>query len=178
MAAAMFRDSREHRTFPSIAECKRACAEVPRSVVHAQTRSPFSTQAERSAEERQEDERRRRARVICHCEMGRQADREGWLVALIEFAADNGRLPVGSELDGVRKKARKSEDGLYANRHLFVKGVADESQPGPYYACLLNFRKTMLERAHQEVFGSYQQVEADDRRAWSRETTDARDAAE
>jgi hypothetical protein len=73
-------------------------------------------------------------------ELARRADREGWLVALLEWVTEEGRLPEPREEHAPRKKAQRSEDSLAKCRDL------------PQFAGFCDLRKAMLDRAHREVF--------------------------
>jgi hypothetical protein len=44
--------------------------------------------------------------------MGKEAAKEGWILALHDFARDNGRLPVGGEISKT-KAVRKGFDDAY-----------------------------------------------------------------
>jgi hypothetical protein len=143
-AATWFRDNREVRAFPTIAECKSTCARMPREADIAIARKAYDRESNRKADEAVEFRRRIAAYKLCRCAMGREADHNGWLVALIEFCEENQRLPAGYEIDEIKAKAQRSADALDA---LQGPGMS----PAIYAACS-QFRRNMLDRAHTEVF--------------------------
>jgi hypothetical protein len=99
-----------------------------------------------------QDADRWRARLeavkLCRGDLGRRADREGWLCALIDFAQERGRLPSEREVDGCKAEARKSQDGL------------DALRGGPYFRSFSELRENMLARARKDVFGGPAQLQA------------------
>lgn len=127
------------KTFPSLVTCRNALMNAETALT-----TPVSTEP-RPWEHQKRDKFDWEARLVgiklCRCSMGRQADGEGWLPALIEFCQDNGRLPNEREIHGVKATARRSEDALEA-----TKGSA-------LYSNLVTFRRNMIERAHKDVFG-------------------------
>lgn len=140
---AIRRAPRKRMGFPTIEECLGACRSiVPDPAAPSVKARTFKTREEREAEELSARQRRRAAAGLCRCELGAEADREGWLIALIDFAEDYGRLPeTARELADVKALARRSEDGL-----------ADCRQ-SPLYLSFCRLRKAMLEKASREVFG-------------------------
>lgn len=143
-AATWFRDNREVRAFPTIAECKATCARMPSEDHIRIARKAYDREANRKADEAVEFRRRIEAYKLCRSAMGREADHNGWLVALIEFCEDNQRLPAGYEIDEVKAKSQRSVDAL---ERLQGPGLS----PAIYATCA-NWRQAMLDRAHTEVF--------------------------
>lgn len=127
------------KSFPSFAACRSAlqASETAMSAPISTEPRPWQTQQK----DKLEWKARLEAVKLCRCPMGEQADREGWLPALIEFAQDRGRLPNEREIPAVRAKARRSDEAL------------DASRGTPFYASLVTWRKNMMERASKDVFG-------------------------
>lgn len=132
-AVKLIRANRKYRTFPTIAECKTA---VMAAVVDGD--KPAQKVGEQPRISR---DAWIRARQLCRSDIGGQADKSGWLPALLEFCEANGRLPSGNEIDRVKDIAARSEEALSAARG------------GPLFGMLCKFRETMLTRAHTQVFG-------------------------
>lgn len=152
-AAKWFRETRETRTFPTEAECRKACERYSEtSSQAAESRFTWKSQDEIRAEERIEHQRRRDAARLCRCEMGERADREGWLNALIEFVVENARLPKGREINDVIGIARRNEDSLAALMPDPARWCPLDKQADLYVAAK-NLRQLMHERAHRDVFG-------------------------
>ncbi len=128
----------KHKAFPSFAQCKAAL-----TVSAASANSPLST-ATRAWDTKAQDLERWRARQeavkICRCQLGHDADRDGWLCDLIDFAQDVGRLPTGHEIERCKQTSQKSRDGLAR-----LEGT-------PLYRSVVGFRENMLERARRDVF--------------------------
>jgi hypothetical protein len=152
-AATWFRDKYEPRTFPTIAVCKSACARMPREADIAIAQKAYARESNRKADEAVEFRRRIEAYKLCRCAMGREADHNGWLPALIEFCEDNQRLPAGHEIDDVKAKAQRSADALES----LLKGM---KEGGSLYAACAQFRRNMLDRARTEVFDYRQKMQA------------------
>jgi hypothetical protein len=68
---------------------------------HPQKDSPFSGWRIKLADD------------LIMCPMGKEAAKEGWILALHDFARENGRLPTGSEISRV-KAVPKGFDDAYA----------------------------------------------------------------
>lgn len=142
-AALYLRDHRTQRTFPTIAECRHTCERfLEQRPDNVTTYEPeFVTVA-------RDDQTRRDAAALCRCELGETADREGWLVALIDFCREHKRLPHGREIDRCIALARRSENGLYDCRIDPKTG-----RPSDLYAHLVKMRLAMLNKATFDVFG-------------------------
>lgn len=126
------------KSFPTFSQCKDAIARAGTTSAQATTEiRPYETQKRDNLDW----ERRLKGIKLCRCRMGEVADKEGWLVALMEFCQDTGRLPEISEIPSVRAKAQRSEDALA------------DSRGSPFYQSLVGFRRNMLDRAHADVFG-------------------------
>lgn len=85
--------------------------------------------------------RRKEAAYRCRCNLGRRADKEGWLPAMLDFTEDHGRIPEGREIDACIVAAKRSENALY------------DGKGSPFYHSLVVMRLNMLERASIDVFG-------------------------
>jgi hypothetical protein len=144
-AVQWFTRNHKQRTFPSIGDCIDTVARMPTEKHIEVARKAYDREANRKADEAVEFRRRIEAYKLCRCAMGREADHNGWLPALIEFCEDNQRLPAGHEIDDVKAKAQRSADALES----LLKGM---KEGGSLYAACAQFRRNMLDRAHTEVF--------------------------
>lgn len=127
------------KSFPTLRVCQAALERAERRLAVPVSGEPKPW--ERQAANRDEWERRLAGIRLCRNPIGREADRDGWLPALIEFAAEHARLPDGREVERVKAVARRCEDGLA------------ECRESPLYRNLVNLRRGMQERAHRDVFG-------------------------
>jgi hypothetical protein len=128
------------RSFPTLKTCQRALREA-----EARLLAPVGTDARPWDRNKAKDDADWQARLaairLCRCDLGRQADREGWLTTLLEFCQDEGRLPEAREVEALKRRNREVDDNLHRNPKPFM------------YASLCALRKAMLERAHKDVFG-------------------------
>ena len=153
-AAGHIRRSRRYRTFPNVADCLAACREVTGRPSAEPVRAHVLPWDHQPADLRHRERVRRDAARACCCDLGREADRDGWLPGLIDFVVSHGRLPHGREVAPLQGKARQHEDA--------IQQVADEAEAlarvgAPVNAMaptLYGFRRALLERAHEEVFGA------------------------
>lgn len=107
-AAQKIIDTRTDRRFPLPSECKKVCnefaqqdaAEKPGMIADQKLPPAFS------------DWRVKLADDLIMCPMGREAAKDGWILALHDFARENGRLPAGGEISKV-KAVRKGFDAAY-----------------------------------------------------------------
>jgi len=136
-AVGHFRLTRKYRTFPLESECLEACRKVVVEPSRA-SRPKFLWERE---EPRVSQERWIAARQMARCDLGREADAGGWLVALLEFCEREGRLPGRHEADNCQRIAGRSEAGLRRNFGTQL------------YQSLTRLRQIMLDKAHREVFG-------------------------
>ncbi len=132
-AVKNLRASRKYRDFPTIGECVEAAraAVVPRGV------------SDRKDDAGEEWARKLEAFRLCRCSMGRQAQREGWLVALFDHCREYGRLPDADGVEACRDASARSAAGL------------DEARGTPLYASLKSLREKMLARREKEIFGEW-----------------------
>lgn len=104
-AVMRIRNTRKQRGFPSFAECREALeAEMPKEA----TRNPKSFhqyEAWTPARIRGADD------LIC-CKLGVQACEQGWIGALHDFCREYERLPVGREIDDLRRQARQFDEAM------------------------------------------------------------------
>jgi hypothetical protein len=127
------------KSFPTLKTCQRALREA-----EARLLAPTNTSVRPWERQKAKDDAEWQARLaairLCRCDLGRQADREGWLTTLLEFCQDEGRLPEAREIEALKRRNREVDDNLH-RRPLPIN-----------YASLCNLRKAMLERAHKDVF--------------------------
>lgn len=136
------------RTFPNLAKCREAL------------RSAKSRDAGHSTETRSWDIKaidkaawlaRKDAVRICQASpLAREAARDGWIVALLDFVTDSGRLPDGHEAARCKHAAERSQSALEALRG------------NELYRSLLDMRVAMLRRAELDVFGNPEPFETPD----------------
>jgi hypothetical protein len=111
-AAQKIIDTRTDRRFPLPSECKKTCDEIAardhqeqqagRLTPDAKLPPPFSEWRVKLADD------------LVTCPMGREAAKDGWILALHDFARENGRLPAGGEITKV-KAVPKGFDDAYAD---------------------------------------------------------------
>jgi hypothetical protein len=132
-AVKSLRSSRKYRDFPTIGEC----VDAARAAV-----VPQSKGADHGKDAAAEDwAHKLEAFRLCRCSMGRQAHREGWLVALFDYCREYGRLPDADGVEACRETAARSVAGLEASRGI------------PQYASLKGLREKMIARREKEIFG-------------------------
>ena len=134
-AAGEITRTRTQRVFPTIAECRAAAERVSASPPVARQMTAHETEPE-SIERRRWGVRE----LVRRSGMAEQADREGWLIVLLDQAAIRGRLPSPYELDEARYAARDAEE-------LSARGL------GPMFESLRQLRSVMHDKAHKIVFG-------------------------
>ena len=144
-AAKHLRDTRTLRSFPTIAECRAACERFL-DKPQAPTATTYQTDEMRRSFEHTRSVRRQDAYRLCRCALGETANRDGWLVALVEFCEANNRLPFSAEIDAVKAVARKSEDEMHTCTP--AKGYDER-----VYVHLVAMRQEMLNFYAMEVFG-------------------------
>lgn len=129
------------KSAPNIKELKKHLtgARHKAEVYHAARVGPDPWDFE--AQQRLHFAKRKQACFMCRCNLGRRADKEGWLGAMIDFAEDHGRIPEGREIDACIVTAKRSESKLHDQRGT------------PMYNSLVTLRLNMLERASLDVFG-------------------------
>lgn len=134
-AALYLRDNRTQKTFPTVADCRHTCERfLERRPDSVTTYEPeFVTVA-------RDDLSRREAAALCRCPLGETADKEGWLVALVDFCRQHKRLPQGREIDRCIALARRSENALY------------DCRSSKLYPSLVRMRIQMLNKATFDVF--------------------------
>lgn len=108
IAAQKIIDTRTDRRFPLPAECKKVCDDIAsREVVEKATLLPNNKRLPEFS-----DARVKLADDLVMCPMGREAAKDGWILALHDFARDNMRLPAGGEIQKT-KAVRKGFDDAY-----------------------------------------------------------------
>lgn len=139
------------KSFPSLSQCRDALSRAEEFMS-----SPASTDARQwdvQTRDSAEWEAKKAAWKMCRCELGRQADREGWLTALIEFCMDRGRLPGTHEVNSVIAKARQTEASLKRLEPPVEGSHWSLGEQADFYRAAKNMRALMLARAHEDVFG-------------------------
>lgn len=131
----------KHKTKPSLSQCRDALGAVQR-IVSARISTDIP-KWDNNARDRLRWQRRREAAKLCACEIGRIADREGWLCSLLDFVEDNGRLPETRDEEFIIKaRMRRVEDSL------------ERARGTPFFNNLVNWRKNMIDAARRLVFGN------------------------
>jgi hypothetical protein len=126
------------KAFPDLQACTRALKAAEGRLTTPGSVGPKPWE---KPDHRGEWEAKKRAWNLCRCDLGRQADRDGWLLSLVEFATEHRRLPEGREIGEVQAWSRKLDTNLHRN-------------PKPvFYSMLCGLRDAMKERAHADVFG-------------------------
>lgn len=141
-ASRWFRDNRTRQTFPTIAECRQVCERfAPAAAQAAPTARTWKPAEEERSEAIAKVQRRHRAVQLCRgSELAHQASAESWLVGLLEFCEDNGRLPDDREWRSVRAGTHAVDANLHRD-------------PKPFgYPGLCRLRAEMHARAAREVF--------------------------
>lgn len=109
-AAQKIIDTRTDRRFPLPAECKKICDEIASK--EATEKAMLLPNNNRLPPEFS-DWRIKLADDLIMCPMGREAAKEGWILALHDFARENGKLPTGPEITRC-KAVPKGFDEAYA----------------------------------------------------------------
>lgn len=105
-AAKQIIATRKYTSFPLPAECKHACnavAEYRQFICRSQTLPEFRT----STGDEWTSERVKLAYDLIKSGMGKEAARDGWVLALWNFARKNQRLPSGSEINACKREAEE-----------------------------------------------------------------------
>ncbi len=156
LAASSIRRSRALRTFPTIRECIDACEKMPAAPAHqAQPTAGKKTYRERELDQQDEWRRRKEAERLCRSEMGRQADREMWLTALIEFAAEHLRLPERGEIADVKDLAERCNERVHILWQNVQRAATKEAMNDArvWAEKIEKLRKAMHDAATRAVFG-------------------------
>lgn len=122
-AARQIIATRKYTSFPLPAECKQACnavAEYQQFLVRSQTLPTFRS----STGDEWTTERVKLAYDLIKSGMGKEAAKDGWILALWNFARKNQRLPQGTEISACKREA-KEFDETYAK---CVKGGWPEAK--------------------------------------------------
>jgi hypothetical protein len=151
-AVRWIKHNRTHRTFPTIAECRQACERFS-AAPSARRSSEFQSDEEKRSEAIRQRIRERDAILLCQASpLSHQANREGWLVTLLEFVEDRGTMP--NEFEVRRLKAKSA--AVDANLH---------REPRPqFYEVLCKLRAEMKDRAAKRLWGEPVVDVAKDRR--------------
>ncbi len=156
LAASSIRRTRKERYFPTIRECIDACEKMPAAPAHqAQLTAGKKTYRERELDQQDEWRRRKEAERLCRCEMGRQADREMWLTALLEFAAEHLRLPERGEIADVKDLAERCNERVHILWQNVQRATTKEAMNDArvWAESIEKLRKAMHDAATRAVFG-------------------------
>lgn len=136
------------------------------SAAHARTYGPSDPAAwDWSGKESVYFRSRDQAKDICRTDLdlARRADREGWLISLIDFCQDRGRLPERpAEIEFCKARSRKAEDALTDLRDAPIgsrlscgSSATDWKQiAGSHvYEPMVRLRRAMLDQASRIIFG-------------------------
>lgn len=129
-------NTRKNRYFPLPAEIR----QIADDFIEADNASNLPLQRETGYSAIWTAERRRLADDLIKTEQGRRAAREGWVLGLWHFVADNGRAPDSREEPRLRRSA---EEMVEAYRDC-VNGLG-----GPAGAALAKLGKSMLDRREE-----------------------------
>jgi hypothetical protein len=109
-AAQRIINQRTERSFPLPAECKKVCDDIAsQEATEKGMRLPVD-----KAPPPFSDARVRLADDLVMTAMGKEAARDGWILALHDFARDNARLPSAGEVTAI-KAVPKGFDVAYAD---------------------------------------------------------------
>lgn len=140
----MVRRRKETRT-PTPAECIAVCVEA-RKWLELEASTEQLPELRQSSDEWSR-ERRKLAHDLKRSDLGRQAAREGWIVALWNFCRRNQRLPSGREIDQCKRDSEGIEE-IYSR--------ASRGGCGPLSAKIAKFAEGLLEQRKnwaEEVLG-------------------------
>ena len=107
-AAKRIINSRTERSFPLPAECKKTCDDIAAQEQREQQGSQLQVDKLPPAFS---DWRIKLADDLIMCPMGREAAKEGWILALHDFARENGKLPVGREITRCKSVPKGFDEG-------------------------------------------------------------------
>lgn len=114
-AASRIIATRTDRRFPLPSECKQACDDVRKAMRADSMKSTLSMGSAVAHAQNMDwtEERLKLATDLMHCEMGREAAKNGWIGILHSFARKNARLPKGAEIEACKREA-KAFDQAYS----------------------------------------------------------------
>ena len=130
---------------PSPGECLSFCIEA-RRWLEMESNTQQLPQLRASSDEWSR-ERRKLAHDLKRSDLGRQAAREGWIVALWNFCRRNQRLPSGREID----QCKRDSEGIEEIYNRAMRGGC-----GPLSAKIAKFAEGLLEQRKnwsEEVLG-------------------------
>jgi hypothetical protein len=107
-AAQKLIDTRTDRRFPLPSECKKICDEIASRDHHEQQASRLTPDTKLPP--MYSEWRVKLADDLIMCPLGREAAKEGWILALHDFARENGRLPVGGEITKTKAVPKGFDD--------------------------------------------------------------------
>lgn len=133
-AVSLLRRTRKYPRFPTFAECVEACrmAVVPGEIA---ARHIARNESARNAD-------MAIARQLCRCDLGLEADADGWLVTMLEFCEREGRPPANrQEIETCKNMSRMGDE------------ACESLRGGSLFASMEKLRRNMNHRARTEVFG-------------------------
>lgn len=140
-AVRYIKETREMRTFPTIAECRKACERFAPTA--GAQRAAYQTDEEKRSEAIRRRLREKDAAALCRSlPIALEAQREGWLQTLLEFAEDHLRAPSEYDVRRLRATSAAVDENLHR-----------EPRPATYEA-LCALRAAMKARAAERVWGA------------------------
>lgn len=151
--------SRKAKGWPSLTECEEALRSAGEMATAPVVQRRWKSSDELRAEETAARRARFRATRLCRCDLGRQAAREGWLNALVEWVADHGRLPAQPEIGRIVALARRNRQSLADLEPDPERKTVPLGEQVKQHAAMTVLYRAMQARAYREVFGEEMPVE-------------------
>jgi hypothetical protein len=145
--------SRKAKGWPSLSECETALANATRAQDTPATERRWVSPEQERADAAADRQRRLDAYRLCRGDLGRQAHRDGWLNALVDWVTDKGRLPIQAEIMTVEAIARRNRASLDALTPSPDRKTVPLGEQAKQYAALSQLYGAMQARAYREVFG-------------------------
>lgn len=139
--------TRKYRNFPLLSEILDACDKVKEQREVLARSQTLPTMRLSAGEDDWTTERCKLAYDLIRCDLGRQASRGGWVVALWHFCRRQQRLPAGREIDQCKRDSAGIEE-------IYAKCAA--GQAGPCSKALANWAADILakrKKLAEEVMG-------------------------
>jgi hypothetical protein len=128
------------KSFPNLTTCRKALKEAERQVL-ARPSTEMREWDFKARDKAAWQARLDAIRLIRTSDLGHEANRDGWLAALIDFATDHHRLPGPGEESRCIAQAARSRKAL------------EDCRGTGLYRSLSEMRQAMLARAFVDVFG-------------------------
>lgn len=110
-AARRIIQTRKYTSFPLPAECRAACADAAdRQRTRADASALPGFACGRSEGDGWTTERLKLAYDLIKTQLGKQAAKEDWILAMWHFCRKQQRLPAGHEIDRCKKEAREFDE--------------------------------------------------------------------